>query len=74
MTHFEDRNLAVNMAEIVVNLPSSGKPPYPYTYWSQLEIDLKSLLDQGDGALTFEKLERVILGFINQREYCTKIS
>ena len=62
------------MTEIVVNLPSSGKPPYPYTYWSQLEINLRSLLDQDDGALTFEKLERVILGFINQREYCTKIS
>ena len=62
------------MTEIVVNLPSSGRPPYPKTYWSQLEADLKSLLDQGDGTLTFEKLERVILGFINQRKYCTEIS
>ena len=63
------------MSEIVVNLPSSGKPPYPKSYWSKVESDLKSLLDQDDdGALAFEKLERVILGFINQRKYCTEIS
>ena len=62
------------MAEIVVNLPSSGKPPYPKTYWSQLEADLKSLLGKDDGALTFEKLERVILGFINQKKYCIETS
>ena len=62
------------MAEIVVNLPSSGKPPYHKTYWSQLEVDLKSLLGKDDGALTFEKLEQVILGFINQKKYCIETS
>ena len=62
------------MSDIVVNLPSSGKPPYPKSYWSQLEADLRSLLDEGDAALTFEKLERIILGFINQKKYCTEIS
>ena len=62
------------MSEIVVNLPSSGKPPYPKSYWSQLEAGLKSLLEEDETALTFEKLERVILGFINQTKYCTETS
>ena len=62
------------MSEIVVNLPSSGKPPYPKSYWSQLEAGLKSLLEEDEAALTFEKLERVILGFINQTKYCTETS
>ena len=62
------------MSEIVVNLPSSGKPPYPKSCWSQLEAGLKSLLEEDEAALTFEKLERVILGFINQTKYCTETS
>ena len=62
------------MAEIVVNLPSSGKPPYHKTYWIQLQADLKLLLVDHDGGLTFERLERVILGFINQTKYCTETS
>ena len=62
------------MSDIVVNLPSSGKPPYPKSYWSQLEAGLKSLLEEDEAALTFEKLERVILGFINQTKYCTETS
>ena len=63
------------MAEIVVNLPSSGEPPYHKSYWSQLEADLKSLLEEDDEtALTFEKLEQIILGFVNQKKYCTESS
>ena len=59
------------MSEIVVNLPSSGKPPYPKSYWSKVESDLRSLLGDDGAELTFEKLEEIILGFINQRKYCT---
>ena len=62
------------MSEIVVNLPSSGRPPYPKSYWSQLEAGLRSLLDEDDTKLTYEKLERVILGFVNQTKYCNEIS
>lgn len=62
------------MSDIVVNLPSSGKPPYPESYWGLVEAELRSLMNENEAALTFEKLEQVILGFTNQRKYCNVVS